>query len=126
MDITFSEFPGEKILTDCLQKPLHFYLHNRCIRSGKLLLYKPVGFSWCLTLGLMGPAATPYDSVNFEVPMPLKIESYPAEGLFYFDYRLLNAPQVYHPAPSCKLYEYVPLGDRKSIFYNSILECKLA
>jgi len=125
MDLTITQFPGEEILTKCLQKVVHFYIQNRCIRAGKLLLYKPSSFTWCLTLGSISPGSSVHDTNNFEMPMPLKVEDYPEEGLFYFDYRLINAPSIYHAAPSCKIYEYKPLGDRRSIFFDTILECRV-
>lgn len=122
--VTIDEYPGEKILSNCLQKNLEFWIGNKIIRRGKLLLYKPVNFSWILTL-TTNKNGSIRETENLELPMPFHTEDHLSEGLFYFDYRLINIPVVYNPAPAYTFYQHKPLGDRKNQFFDSILETKV-
>ena len=74
---------GESFLTQSLQKQLAFRINEKTIKKGRLLLFRRNHFFIQVTL-----LTEKNIKESFEIPFPLKVESYDKEGLIYFDYRI--------------------------------------
>lgn len=107
-ELLFTKIPGENFLLTSLQKDLIFYLGNKTIKQGKLLLFKRSHFFIQITL-----LNAKKEKENFEIPFPFKIEEYDEEGVMYFDYRVetLNVENL------------PPIKNKvSSSYFNKILE----
>jgi hypothetical protein len=104
-NIVLDQIFGECVWKTNIQKNLHFLVRQKTLFEGKLILYKHYRFCWQLVL------QTPQEIKKIEIPIPFKIEKYPQENLFYFDYRMNNLPFI------------PPINKRiRSSFYDQILE----
>ncbi|MEY5134970.1 MAG: hypothetical protein RL709_671 [Pseudomonadota bacterium] len=111
-DTIFSKIPGEKFFCKCLQKELTFFLGNKLIKRGKLLLFKRTHYFIQITLFTQKK-----EKENFEIPFPFKVEIYDEEDIVYFDYRLDSL-----------MVENLPIIQSKisSSYFNKILEISVA
>ncbi len=110
--ISLNTVPNEQALISFLQKPTNFFLKDKLIKSGRLILFRKVHYS--IQISILNSKQN--NKENFEVPIPFDVEYYPEENLLYFDYRIAslksnNLPAIYKK-PS-------------SNFYNKILEISL-
>jgi hypothetical protein len=105
------QIPGEKFLTDCLQKNVSFCINNKALKRGRLLLFKR--FHYFVQISLLSERGL---RENFDIPIPFKIDLYKDEGLMYFDYRLKSLEV-----------DYVPMIKEKvsSVYFDKILEIQV-
>jgi hypothetical protein len=107
-DLTFIKIPGEDFLFSCLQKELSFYVGNKIVKKGRLILFKRTHFFIQITL-----CNSKKEKENFEIPFPFSIEEHNDDNVIYFDYRVesLNAKTL-------------PIFQNKvsSSYFNKILE----
>ncbi len=107
-DITFTKMPGEEFLFSCLQKEMSFYLGNKPIKQGRLLLFRRTHFFIQITL-----FNSKKEKENFEIPFPFNVEEHEDEGIAYFDYRTVALNSLSLPIISHKV---------SSSYFNKILE----
>ncbi len=110
--ISLTTVLNEQALISFLQKPTNFFLKDKLIKSGRLILFRKVHYS--IQISILSSKQN--NKENFEIPIPFDVEYYPDENLVYFDYRVAslkskNLPTIYKK-PS-------------SNFYNKILEISL-
>lgn len=105
------QIPGERFLTDCLQKNVSFSVNNKAIKRGRLILFKR--FHYFIQISLLSERGL---RENFDIPIPFKIECYKDEGLLYFDYRLKSLEVDYLPLIKDKV---------SSIYFDKILEIQV-
>jgi hypothetical protein len=105
------QIPGEKFLTDCLQKNVSFCINNKALKRGRLLLFKR--FHYFIQISLLTERGL---RENFDIPIPFKIDSYRDEGLMYFDYRLKSLEVDYLPMIKEKV---------SSAYFDKILEIQV-
>ena len=99
---------GEAFLTECLQKQITFRVNEKVVKKGRLILCRRNHFFIQVTL-----LSDKHTKENFEIPFPLKVESYDKEGLMYFDYRVNSLNLT------------IPLSSKKKVsssYFNKILE----
>ena len=111
-DTIFSKIPGEIFFRDSLQKELTFFLGNKLIKRGKLLLFKRTHYFIQITL-----LTQKKERENFEIPFPFKVEPYNDENIMYFDYRLNSLMVENFPIIQSKI---------SSSYFNKILEISVS
>lgn len=76
--------PNEQALVTFLQKPINFYLNNKLIKCGRLILFRKVHYS--IQISILNNKQS--NKENFEIPIPFNVEFHEEENLLYFDYRI--------------------------------------
>lgn len=79
----------EQFLTNNFQKNVDIEIDDKIIKKGKFILYKLACETNYYHIELSIERPTNHDKIDiFKLPVPFGIETYPEEGLIYFDYRL--------------------------------------
>lgn len=102
---------GEAFLTKCLQQRISLRINNKTVKRGRFLLFRRNHFFIQITI-----LNEKNQRESFEIPFPLKAESYDEEGLLYFDYRLSSLNLKSSIFPTKKV---------SSTYYNKILEIQI-
>ena len=107
----------EDTLKGLLQKDLKMYIKNKCVKSGKLLLFKQNNYHLELTI-----QRKDNEIKRFEIPIPYNIEEWQEDNLIYFDYRLhtlsRNNAELYTLLKTIR-----KTGNNK--YYDNILEIEV-
>jgi hypothetical protein len=110
-NLSIDQIPGESYLIECLQKNVCFFINNKAIKRGKLLLFRR--YHYFIQLALMTEKGA---RENMDIPIPFNVESHLEDGVLYFDYRLKSLEVENLPDISNKV---------SSIYFDKILEMQI-
>jgi len=110
--------PGEEYFTKSLQYPITFTLGKKVLKQGRLIIFKRTHYYIQITL-----LNSKNVKESFEIPIPFKTDSYPNEGLMYFDYRLRSLVGSNYQAEQL-VNDFKVKNVNPSQYYNKILEIK--
>jgi hypothetical protein len=110
------EIPGENFLQNYLQTSLKFILGQKIIKQGRLIIFKRAHYYLHITL-----LTSKNNKESFEIPIPYKVETYPHEGLAYFDYRVQGLGGLNEELNN-KLSKIRIKNTNPSQYHNKILE----
>jgi len=108
----------EDTLKRLLQKNISLYIKEKCVKSGKLLLFKQNNYHLELTIQRKDG-----EIKRFEIPIPFNIEEWEEDNLIYFDYRLTTLAKGNNKLK--KLLSTMP-RDGNNKYYDVIVEIEVS